>query len=97
MYSLQSRNAFKKALKRNHRIAVAFNTKEITRDQLSIPEHMASFDDTDLRHLDGFNTVGYLKRKGSNINQRDAENKKAESFFVTSANYSEFISLYLSS
>lgn len=97
MFSLQSRNAFKKALKRKHRIAVAFNTKGITRDQLSIPKRMESFDDTDLRHLDGFNTVGYLKRKGSSINERNIENKKANSFFVTSANYNEFIDLYLSS
>lgn len=97
MYSLQSRNAFKKALKRKHRIAVAFNTKEISRDKLSIPKHMASFDETDLRHLDAFNTVGYLKRKGSSINERDFENKKTKSFFVTSANYDQFINLYLSS
>jgi hypothetical protein len=97
MYSLQSRNALKKALKRNYRIAVAFNTKGINRDRLQLPNNMVSFDTTDLRHLDTFNTVGYLKRKGSSVNERNLENKKTKSFFVTSANYDQFINLYLSS
>ena len=92
MYSQQSRSAFKKAVERKHRIAVAFNTKESKLDKFTIPSGFKSFDDTDLRHLDG-QVIGALKRKGSNISERLMENRKRESFFVTESNMDEFNSI----
>lgn len=89
MYSQQSRSAFKKAVQRQHRIAVAFNTKESKLDEFTIPSGFKSFDDTDLRHLDD-QVIGVLKRKGSNIAERLEENRKRESFFVTESNLEEF-------
>lgn len=89
MYSTQSRAALIKAVQRKHRIAIAFNTKGISRDSLSVPVGFANFDNTDLRHLDG-PVIGALKRKGSSIAERDADNQKSSSFFVTSANLKEF-------
>jgi len=89
MYSKQSRTAFKKAIERQHRIAVAFNTKESKLDEFTIPSGFKSFDDTDLRHLDD-QVIGVLKRKGSNISERIIENKKSTSFFVTESNLDEF-------
>jgi hypothetical protein len=89
MYSQQSRSAFKKAVERKHRIAVAFNTKESKLDKFTIPSGFKSFDDTDLRHLDD-QVIGVLKRKGSNISERLMENRKRESFFVTESNLEEF-------
>ena len=89
MYSTQSRAALIKAVQRKHRIAIAFNTKGISRDSLSVPVGFANFDNTDLRHLDG-PVIGALKRKGSSIAERDADNQKPDSFFVTSANLREF-------
>ena len=71
------------------RIAVAFNTKNLEDDGLSLPVGMVSFDTTDLRHLDG-KVVGTLTRKGSNKAERARDNLKSESFFVTAANVVEF-------
>jgi len=92
MYSDQSRAALKKAVKRDYRIAVAVNTKGIKRDPLQVPTSFMSFDKTDLRHLDKAG-IGLLKRKGSNISERIAENSKANSFFVTGANVSAFVKI----
>jgi len=92
MYSKQSKNALRKAVKRNHRIAMAFNTKDLKDDELELPVDMLSFDKTDLRHLDS-NSMGHLKRKGSNKEQRRQENKVYDSFFVTLANLKEFNSI----
>lgn len=89
MYSDQSRAALKKAVKRDYRIAIAVNTKGIQRDPLQVPTRFMSFDKTDLRHLDKAG-IGLLKRKGSSISERIAENSKANSFFVTSANVTAF-------
>ncbi len=89
MYTQQSRNVLRKAVQRNHRIAMAFNTKNLKDDELKLPEGMLSFDKTDLRHLDS-NSIGHLKRKGSNKNQRQQDNKIYDSFFVTLANLEEF-------
>ncbi len=89
MYTQQSRNVLRKAVQRNHRIAMAFNTKNLKDDELKLPEGMLSFDTTDLRHLDS-NSIGHLKRKGSNKNQRQQDNKIYDSFFVTLANLEEF-------
>lgn len=89
MYSTQSRAALIKAVQRKHRIAVAFNTKGISRDSLAVPVGFANFDNTDLRHLDG-PVIGALKRKGSSIEERDADNTRSDSFFVTAANLKEF-------
>jgi len=89
MFSEQSRQALRKAVERNHRIAVAFNTKDIKRDALKIPNGFMSFDKTDLRHLDSVG-IGTLKRKGSSIAERTAENKQEYSFFVTKANVRHF-------
>ena len=89
MYSTQSRAALLKAVQRKHRIAVAFNTKGISRDSLSVPVGFANFDNTDLRHLDG-PVIGALKRKGSSIKERESDNKKSSSFFITAANLPAF-------
>lgn len=92
MYSDQSRAALKKAVKRDYRIAIAVNTKGIQRDPLQVPTSFMSFDKTDLRHLDKAG-IGLLKRKGSNISERIAENSKANSFFVTGANVNAFVKI----
>ena len=89
MYSKQSRAALRKAVTAGHRIAVAFNTKLIASDALSIPDNMANFDKTDLRHLDN-KVIGALTRKGSNKKQRAYDDNQANSFFVTSANLKQF-------
>ena len=89
MYSKQSRAALRKAVTARHRIAVAFNTKLIASDALSIPDNMANFDKTDLRHLDN-KVIGALTRKGSNKKQRAYDDNQANSFFVTSANLKQF-------
>tara|TARA_B100001093_G_scaffold520289_1_gene614325 strand:- start:24986 stop:25822 length:837 start_codon:yes stop_codon:yes gene_type:complete len=89
MYSTQSRAALLKAVQRKHRIAIAFNTKGISRDSLAVPVGFANFDNTDLRHLDG-PVIGALKRKGSSIEERDADNTRSDSFFVTAANLDQF-------
>jgi|TARA_R110002167_G_scaffold351251_1_gene563767 hypothetical protein len=89
MYSKQSRAAFKKAVKAGHRIAVAFNTKGLASDELQISHQLASFDKTDLRHLDG-QVIGTLTRKGSSKAVRAADNLQANSFFVTAANLVAF-------
>ena len=89
MFSKQSRAAFKKAVKAGHRIAVAFNTKGLASDELQISHSLASFDKTDLRHLDGA-VVGSLTRKGSSKAVRAADNLQANSFFVTAANLVAF-------
>jgi hypothetical protein len=89
MYTKQSKNALRKAVQRKHRIAVAFNTKSLKDDELQLPVDMLSFDKTDLRHLDS-NSIGHLKRKGSNKEQRRQENKVYDSFFVTLENLKEF-------
>jgi len=89
MYSKQSRAAFKKAVKAGHRIAVAFNTKGLASDELQISHSLASFDKTDLRHLDGA-VIGSLTRKGSSKADRAADNLQANSFFVTAANLVAF-------
>ena len=89
MYSTQSKAALSKAVAARFRIAVAFNTKGLKDDGLSIPVGMVSFDTTDLRHLDG-KVVGTLTRKGSNKAERALDNLKSDSFFVTAANVVEF-------
>ena len=89
MYSKQSRAALRKAVKAGHRIAMAFNTKLIASDALTIPDNLANFDKTDLRHLDG-KVIGALTRKGSNKKQRAYDDAQSNSFFVTSANLKQF-------
>ena len=88
MFSDKSKLQLKKAIKRNYRVAVAFNTAKTKFDTLTVPE-LTSFDTTDLRHLDK-NVVGTLTRKGSSSAARAIENKKTNSFFVTLANIIEF-------
>ena len=89
MYSIQSKSALRKAVSAGHRIAMAYNTKGLKDDGLQINHSLKSFDTTDLRHLDG-NVVGTLTRKGSNKKEREQDNKRSDSFFVTSANVAEF-------
>lgn len=89
MYSKQSRAALRKAVKAGHRIAMAFNTKLIASDALTIPDNLANFDKTDLRHLDG-KVIGALTRKGSNKAQRAIDNSLVDSFFVTHSNLKQF-------
>jgi hypothetical protein len=89
MFSMQSRSALQKAAAAGHRIAMAFNTKLIASDSLTIPDNLADFDKTDLRHLDG-PVIGALTRKGSNKKQRAFDDKQQYSFFVTGANLKQF-------
>jgi len=89
MFSMQSRSALQKAAAAGHRIAMAFNTKLIASDSLTIPDNLADFDKTDLRHLDG-PVIGALTRKGSNKKQRAYDDAQSNSFFVTSANLKQF-------
>ena len=89
MFSMQSRSALQKAAAAGHRIAMAFNTKLIASDSLTIPDNLADFDKTDLRHLDE-PVIGALTRKGSNKKQRAFDDKQQYSFFVTSANLNQF-------
>jgi len=89
MYSKQSRAALRKAVTAGHRIAMAFNTKLIASDALTIPDNLANFDKTDLRHLDG-KVIGALTRKGSNKKQRAYDDAQNHSFFVTSTNLKQF-------
>ena len=88
MYSEKSKLQLKKAIKNNYRVAMAFNTAKSKFDTLTMPQ-LASFDATDLRHLDK-NVVGMLTRKGSSLAARTTENEKSASFFVTTANIAEF-------
>ena len=90
MYTKQSKNALRKALQRDYRIAMAFNTKNLKDDGLQLPPNILSFDENDLRHLDPSDLLGSLKRKGSNKAQRRQENLISNSFFVTLANLKEF-------
>jgi len=89
MFSMQSRSALQKAAAAGHRIAMAFNTKLIASDSLTIPDNLADFDKTDLRHLDG-PVIGALTRKGSNKKQRAYDDTQEYSFFVTGANLKQF-------
>ena len=89
MFSMQSRSALQKAAAAGYRIAMAFNTKLIASDSLTIPDNLADFDKTDLRHLDG-PVIGALTRKGSNKKQRAYDDTQEYSFFVTSANLKQF-------
>jgi len=89
MFSIQSRSALQKAAAAGHRIAMAFNTKLIASDSLTIPDNLADFDKTDLRHLDG-PVIGALTRKGSNKKQRAYDDTQEYSFFVTSVNLKQF-------
>lgn len=91
MYSDASRAALRKAVKRGHRIAAAFNTKNSKADTLAIPEGLADFDETDLRPLDG-PVIGALTRKGSSASERRDDDVNA-SFFVTNANKNQFLEL----
>ena len=92
MYSERSKYELKLAVMRQDKIAVAFNTKGIASDTLST-QGLYSFDTTDLRHLDPRATIGSLTSKGSNKAFRALEDTKLNSFFVTSANVSEFNSI----
>ena len=89
MYSDRSRADLRRAVLRGDRVAVAFNTKNISSDTLTTGRYY-SFDTTDLRHMDPLGIVGSLTRKGSNKAQRAAEDLQADSFFVTSANLHTF-------
>ena len=90
MYTKQSKNALRKAIQRDYRIAMAFNTKNLKDDGLQLPPNILSFDENDLRHLDPSDLLGSLKRKGSNKAQRRQENLISNSFFVTLTNLKEF-------
>jgi len=94
MYSQYSRKELRLAIDAGLNVAIAFNTKESKKDTLKIPDKLfnkplVSFDDTDVRFKDKAGSIGYLKRKGSNINQRLQDNKEINNFFVTEANIKE--------
>ena len=91
MFSQYSRKELKQAINEGLNIAIAFNTKESKKDTLKIPKKifnkpLVSFDDTDVRFKDKQGSIGYLKRKGSNIKQRLRDNKQIDNFFVTESN-----------
>jgi len=88
MFSSQAKAQLRKAIDNKYRIAIAFNTAKTKFDTLTMP-NLTSFDDTDLRHLDG-PVIGTLTRKGSSRVERALENNKTNSFFVTLANITEF-------
>jgi len=88
MYTKASKSALSKAVKQGYNVAVAYNTKGLSSDNIAIPNSLADFDKSDLRPLDSKGAIGALKRKGSNKAQRAAENYK--SFFVTKDNEKEF-------
>ncbi len=93
-YSKKSLQHGREAVKQKFKIAVAFNTKNSKGDTLKIPDKLfgrkiVSFDDTDARFLDKESSIGYLTRKGSSVNVRQAENKIKDSFFITEANLKE--------
>jgi hypothetical protein len=92
MYSTKSRAALRKAIAQKHRIAMAWNTKNLKSDLIATDSSFKSFDDTDLRHLDE-NVIGTLTRKGSSIKERNIENMKNDSFFITAANIEAFKSM----
>ena len=96
MYSDYSRKELKQAIDEGLNIAIAFNTKESKQDTLRIPKQLfnkplVSFDNTDVRFKDKQGSIGYLKRKGSNIQQRLNDNKQFNNFFVTEANINTLI------
>lgn len=88
MYSPQSKRALSKAVERGYNVAVAFNTKGLASDNIDVPAWLADFDKSDLRPLDAPSSIGALKRKGSNKDERAREG--AQSFFVTADNVAEF-------
>jgi len=92
MYSDYSRKELKQAIDEGLNVAIAFNTKESKKDTLKIPKQLfnnkplVSFDATDVRFKDKQGSIGYLRRKGSNIKQRLNDNKQFNNFFVTESN-----------
>ena len=96
MYSDYSRKELKKAVNSGLNIALAFNTKGTKKDTLRIPKKLfnkklVDFDITDVRFKDKQGSIGYLKRKGSNVNDRLIDNKKVNNFFITESNIKELI------
>ena len=94
MFSKYSKGELKQAIDAGLNVALAFNTAFTKKDTLKIPDKLfnkplVSFDDTDVRFKDKAGSIGYLKRKGSNINQRLQDNKEINNFFVTEANIKE--------
>jgi hypothetical protein len=94
MYSEYSRGQLKQAIDEGLNVAIAFNTANTKKDTLKIPaklynKPLVDFDNTDVRFKDKARSIGYLKRKGSNINQRLEANKEFNNFFVTEANIKE--------
>ena len=96
MYSDYSRKELTKAVDAGLNIALAFNTKGTKKDTLRIPKKLfnkklVDFDITDVRFKDKKGSIGYLKRKGSNVNDRLIDNKKVNNFFITESNIKELI------
>ena len=96
MYSDYSRKELTKAVDAGLNIALAFNTKGTKKDTLRIPKKLfnkklVDFDITDVRFKDKKGSIGYLKRKGSNVNERLIDNKKVNNFFITESNIKELI------
>ena len=96
MYSDYSRKELKKAVNDGLNIALAFNTKGTKKDTLRIPKKLFNkklidFDITDVRFKDKKGSIGFLKRKGSHVNERLIDNKKVNNFFITESNIKELI------
>jgi len=95
MYSQYSRGQLKQAIDEGLNVAIAFNTANTKKDTLKIPaklynKTLVDFDNTDVRFKDKQGSLGYLKRKGSNIKQRINDNKIYNNFFITEKNILHF-------
>ena len=95
MYSQYSRGQLKQAIDEGLNVAIAFNTANTKKDTLKIPaklynKTLVDFDNTDVRFKDKQGSLGYLKRKGSNIKQRINDNKIYNNFFITETNILHF-------
>jgi hypothetical protein len=88
-FSEKSQQITARAINKGLNVALAFNTKQLS-GEMSVPDDLESFDDTDARFLDAPGTVGSLTRKGSSRAQRVAEETQP-SFFYTEATYSNLI------
>lgn len=78
------------ALERGYNIATAWNTKGAQGDSLELPTDLPSFDKDDLRYMDPQGSVGSLTSKGTNLEHRQALDSVKDTFWITSANVTDF-------
>ena len=66
------------------------NPLDVSQSLLNRQKTLVDFDNTDVRFKDKQGSLGYLKRKGSNIKQRINDNKIYNNFFITEKNILHF-------